>query len=56
MYPKNPPNGYIDEYADGFDGCVGCDSSDHRFSVEIRVNFGMVEMIASPLTRLHVQV
>ena len=31
LYPKNPMNDYISQYADGFNGCLGCGSTDHRF-------------------------
>ena len=31
QYPKNPLNGYISQIADGFNGCLGCGSPDHRF-------------------------
>ena len=31
MYPKNPMNDYISQYADGFNRCLGCGSTDHHF-------------------------
>ena len=31
LYPKNPMNDYISHYADEFNGCLRCGSTDHRF-------------------------
>ena len=32
FYPSNPTNGYISNWEDGFQGCVGCGDSQHRFA------------------------
>ena len=32
LYSKNPMNDYISQYADEFNGCLGCGSTDHHFS------------------------
>ena len=31
LYPKNPMNDYIIQYADGFNECLGCGSTNHLF-------------------------
>ena len=31
-YPTNPTNGYISNWEDGFQGCLGCGNSQHRFA------------------------
>ena len=31
-YPTNPTNGYISQWVDGFQGCLACGSTNHRFS------------------------
>ena len=31
MYPKNPSNGYIRRFPDDYTGCLGCESTEHRF-------------------------
>ena len=31
LYPKNPMNDYIIQYADGFKECLGCGSTNHLF-------------------------
>ena len=33
QYPRNPTNGYISRWPDGFHGCLGCGSDDHRFAM-----------------------
>ena len=30
-YPSNPTNGYVSRWRDGFFGCLGCGSDNHRF-------------------------
>ena len=32
-YPRNPTNGYVSRWPDGFHGCLGCGSDDHRFDM-----------------------
>ena len=31
-YPSNPTNGYVSRWRDGFFGCLGCGSDNHRFA------------------------
>ena len=31
-YPSNPTNGYVSRWRDGFFGCLGCGSDNHRFT------------------------
>ena len=30
-YPKNPCNGYVSKWSDGFSGCLACGSTNDRF-------------------------
>jgi len=31
IYPKNPTNGYVSQFTDGFDGCLGHGSNQNQF-------------------------
>ena len=31
-YPDNPTDGYVSRWRDGFFGCLGCGSDNHRFA------------------------
>ena len=32
-YPRNPTNGYVSRWPDGFYDCLGCGSDNHRFAM-----------------------
>ena len=45
MYLKNLSNGYDSQYADGFDSCLACDSTQHQFRIYPRSKDKLVRNI-----------